>query len=44
MVRVLVVDDSKVIRRYVHTGLTKKGWVVETADSGPEALARIPDL
>src|SRR6266700_2465258 len=41
-VRVLVVDDSKVIRHFVHSGLTKKGWTVETSDGGREALAKIP--
>jgi len=41
-VRVLVVDDSKVIRHFVQNGLTKKGWQVETADGGHPALAKIP--
>ena len=41
-VRVLVVDDSKVIRRFVQTGLTKRGWEVEIAEGGHEALAKIP--
>jgi two-component system chemotaxis sensor kinase CheA len=40
-VRVLVVDDSRVIRRFVHAGLTKQGWAVETAEGGHEALAKI---
>jgi two-component system chemotaxis sensor kinase CheA len=41
-VRVLVVDDSKVIRHFVQSGLKKKGWEVETSDGGHEALAKIP--
>jgi two-component system chemotaxis sensor kinase CheA len=41
-IRVLVVDDSKVIRTFVRSGLTKNGWTVETAEGGHEALAKIP--
>ena len=40
-VRVLIVDDSKVIRSFVQTGLRKKGWEVETSDGGREALVKI---
>ena len=42
VVRVLIVDDSKVIRHFVQNGLIKKGWKVETADGGQQALAKIP--
>jgi signal transduction histidine kinase len=39
--RVLVVDDSRVIRRIVETELTKHGLTVQTADGGREALAAL---
>lgn len=44
----LVVDNSPVIRRIVSSVLEKKGWVVQTAENGLEALdfiaSRRPDI
>jgi twitching motility two-component system response regulator PilG len=46
--RVLVIDDSKTIRRTAETLLAKAGYEVQTAEDGFEALGRIlefrPDL
>jgi twitching motility two-component system response regulator PilG len=46
--RVLVIDDSKTIRRTAETILAKAGYEVRTAEDGFEALGRIlefrPDL
>ena len=41
--RVMVVDDSKTIRRTAETLLAKEGCVVQTAVDGFEALAMIAD-
>ena len=47
-VTVLVVDDSKTIRRSAAGFLTRAGWTVETASDGFEALAKVvehrPDI
>ncbi|MCS7175147.1 response regulator [Pseudothermotoga sp.] len=46
--RVLVVDDSEVLRKIVNFNLTKEGFTVEEAKDGVEALEKIksnkPDL
>lgn len=46
--RVLVIDDSKTIRRTAENLLSKAGFQVQTADDGFEALGKIvafrPDL
>ena len=46
--KVLVIDDSKTIRRTAETLLRKQGCEVETANDGFEALAKVaefrPDL
>jgi twitching motility two-component system response regulator PilG len=46
--RVLVIDDSKTIRRTAETLLAKAGYEVQTAEDGFEALGKIlefrPDL
>jgi len=42
--KVLVVDDSKTIRRTADTLLSKAGCTVETAIDGFDALARIGDF
>lgn len=41
--KVLVIDDSKTIRRTAETLLKKVGCVVETAVDGFDALAKIAD-
>ncbi|MGH8370078.1 MAG: response regulator, partial [Gammaproteobacteria bacterium] len=41
--KVLVIDDSKTIRRTAETLLTKEGCEVVTAVDGFEALAKIAD-
>ena len=47
-ITVLVVDDSKTIRRSATGFLTRAGWSVETASDGFEALAKVvehrPDI
>ena len=47
-ITVLVVDDSKTIRRSAAGFLTRAGWSVETAGDGFEALAKVvehrPDI
>lgn len=47
-VRVLVVDDEPQIRRFLRTSLTTRGYHIEEASSGEEALAKTaeqkPDL
>lgn len=48
-VRVMVVDDDRIIRRIVVTKLTGLGFAVEEAEDGQEALERfesgeVPDL
>jgi diguanylate cyclase (GGDEF)-like protein len=40
--RLLVVDDEANNRAALARRLTQKGYIVEVADDGPEALARIP--
>jgi len=42
--RVMVIDDSKTIRRTAETLLKKEGYEVVTAVDGFEALAKISDL
>ena len=46
--RILVVDDDPALRRVMEVLLSGRGWVVETAADGRQALAaltdRIPDL
>ncbi|VAW78204.1 twitching motility protein PilG [hydrothermal vent metagenome] len=42
-VKVMVIDDSKTIRRTAETLLKKEGCVVVTATDGFEALAKIAD-
>jgi twitching motility two-component system response regulator PilG len=42
-VRVMVIDDSKTIRRTAETLLTKAGCEVTTATDGFDALAKIAD-
>ena len=41
--KVMVIDDSKTIRRTAETLLTKAGYEVITATDGFESLARIVD-
>lgn len=41
--KVMVVDDSKTIRRTAETLLSKAGCEVVTAEDGFEALAMVPD-
>ncbi|MDF2613819.1 MAG: domain S-box protein [Clostridia bacterium] len=41
MLRVLVVEDSKVNQLLIKKMLTKKNWIVETAENGREALEKI---
>jgi two-component system KDP operon response regulator KdpE len=47
-VRVLVVDDERAIRRFLHTSLTANGYTVFEAANGEEALAAVithrPDI
>ncbi|MCZ6616852.1 MAG: twitching motility response regulator PilG [Gammaproteobacteria bacterium] len=43
-VKVLVIDDSKTIRRSAENMLTKEGCDVTTATDGFDALAKIADL
>ena len=43
MVKVLVIDDSKTIRKSAENLLTKEGYEVVTANDGFEALAKIAD-
>jgi signal transduction histidine kinase len=40
--RILVVDDHRVTLELIRTVLESGGFTVETAESGPEALARFP--
>ena len=42
-VKVMVIDDSKTIRRTAETLLTRAGYVVITATDGFESLSRIVD-
>ncbi|MCF6301239.1 MAG: twitching motility response regulator PilG [Proteobacteria bacterium] len=42
--KVMVIDDSKTIRRTAETLLKKEGCVVITVDNGYEALSKISDL
>jgi len=42
--RVMVIDDSKTIRRTAETLLKKEGYEVVTAVDGFEALAKIADM
>ena len=42
-VKVMVIDDSKTIRRTAETLLTKAGCIVTTAIDGFDALAKIAD-
>ncbi|MEQ8690611.1 MAG: response regulator, partial [Pseudomonadales bacterium] len=42
-VKVLVIDDSKTIRRSAENLLTKEGYDVITATDGFDALAKIAD-
>jgi two-component system KDP operon response regulator KdpE len=42
-VRVLVVDDERPIRRFLHTSLAAHGYAVFEAADGPEALAAVVD-
>ena len=42
-VRVLVIDDSKTIRRSAENLLSKEGYYVVTATDGFDALAKIAD-
>ncbi|HUR18518.1 MAG TPA: response regulator transcription factor [Acidimicrobiales bacterium] len=41
--RLLVVDDMADTRRLVVSALSRQGFIVEEADSGPAALARVAD-
>ncbi len=41
--KVMVIDDSKTIRRFAETLLKKQGYEVSTATDGFEALAKIAD-
>ncbi len=43
-VKVLVIDDSKTIRRSAENLLTKEGYAVITATDGFDALAKIADM
>jgi two-component system chemotaxis response regulator CheY len=38
--RVLIIDDSRVARRILQIRLEEKGVTVETAESGPEGIAK----
>ncbi|PWV62323.1 twitching motility two-component system response regulator PilG [Plasticicumulans acidivorans] len=42
-IKVMVVDDSRTIRRTAETLLEREGFIVITADDGFEALAKIVD-
>lgn len=42
-VRVLVVDDEEKVRRYLSRLLLKRGYAVETAADGPEAMAMLQE-
>lgn len=42
-VKVLVIDDSKTIRRSAESLLTKEGYAVTTATDGFDALAKIAE-
>lgn len=42
--KIMVVDDSKTIRRTAETLLEREGYNVVTAEDGFEALAKIADL
>src|SRR5262245_7888976 len=42
--RVLLVDDSKVIRRVVQAELRTAGWNVQVAADGQEALSALPSF
>ncbi|TFG82543.1 MAG: response regulator, partial [Chromatiales bacterium] len=42
-IKVLVIDDSKTIRRTAETLLSKEGCTVYTAVDGFDALAKIAD-
>jgi len=42
-IRVLVTEDDDGYRRLSERLLTDAGFVVDAADSGPEALRRIPE-
>ena len=39
--RILIVDDAKSLRDYLEIILTKEGYTVATAESGPEALHKV---
>lgn len=41
MTRILIVDDERDIRLVARLGLTARGWQVDEASSGEEALARL---
>ena len=41
-VKVLIIDDSKTIRRSAENLLTKEGYDVVTASDGFDALAKLP--
>lgn len=41
--RILVVDDEASMREYLRTLLEVDGYIVDTADSGPSAIARVQE-
>jgi len=43
-IRILVVDDSRTIRRTAETILKKAGYEVETAEDGFQALAKVAEF
>lgn len=43
LMHILVVDDERSIRRYLHTSLTAKGYEVHEAETGTEAIAAVQD-
>ncbi len=42
--KIMVVDDSKTIRRTAETLLKKQGYIVETANDGFDALAKVAEF
>lgn len=40
VVRILVIDDEKVIRELLSDVLSRKGYLVDTAEDGPQGLER----
>ena len=43
ILHILVVDDERSIRRYLHTSLTAKGHQVDEVATGAEAITAVQD-